>query len=72
MDNVQKIELINIYLVFFLSLACGEFDAGNPFLCMDLVYINTLLTHGYGFSGDTELVVSKDSNPCNPQCCTCT
>ncbi|XP_071797474.1 ectonucleoside triphosphate diphosphohydrolase 5-like [Asterias amurensis] len=39
--------------------ACGDFDAANPFLCMDLVYINTLLTHGYGFNADTELVMSE-------------
>ncbi|XP_038074610.1 ectonucleoside triphosphate diphosphohydrolase 5-like [Patiria miniata] len=39
--------------------ACKSYDASNPFLCMDLVYINTLLTHGYGFNSETELVMNE-------------
>ncbi|XP_022094815.1 ectonucleoside triphosphate diphosphohydrolase 5-like [Acanthaster planci] len=39
--------------------ACRSFDASNPFLCMDLVYIHTLLRHGYDFKAETELVMNE-------------
>lgn len=37
---------------------CGQATADQPFMCLDLAYISTLLTDGYGLSVDQEIHVS--------------
>ncbi|XP_061429563.1 ectonucleoside triphosphate diphosphohydrolase 5-like [Lethenteron reissneri] len=41
---------------------CGAPDdwaEQQPFLCLDLTYISTLLQHGFGFQPDSTLMLSK-------------
>ncbi|XP_072050476.1 ectonucleoside triphosphate diphosphohydrolase 5-like [Amphiura filiformis] len=36
--------------------ACSSSNLDEPFLCMDLVFISTLLRHGYGLNKDTKIL----------------
>ena len=49
-------------IYFVVPTECNSPNMEQPFQCMDLVFISTLLRHGYGFYKDTKLLVSTFLN----------